>query len=143
MPKRAGVELPGSDAGALVGLADRLDTIAGCFGIGQIPTGTADPFGLRRLSLAILYIIKDRGFTLSLREVVHKALALYGDKVDGGSATVDAVLQFLKGRFINDAIAKGYDAGTVEAVTSVTFDDVNDCFKRVDSLMAIKTEELF
>jgi len=50
---------------------------------------------------------------------------------------------FLKGRFINDAIAKGYDAGAVEAVTSVEFDDVNDCFKRVDSFMAIRNEDSF
>ena len=143
MPKRAGAELPSSDVGAIVGLADRLDTIAGCFGIGQIPTGTVDPFGLRRLSLAVLSLIKDRGFTLPLRETLHKALALYGDKVDGSSATVEAMLLFLKGRFINDAIAKGYDAGAVEAVTSVEFDDVNDCFKRVDSFMAIRNEDSF
>ncbi len=143
MPKRAGAELPVSTAGALVGLADRLDTIAGCFGIGQTPTGTADPFGLRRLSLAVLYIIKDRGYALSLHEIVYKALALYGDKVDGSAATVDGVLAFLKGRYVNDAIARGGDAGAVEAVTSVTFDDVNDCSNRVDAFMAIKKDEAF
>jgi glycyl-tRNA synthetase beta chain len=143
MPKRAGAELPASTAGALVGLADRLDTIAGCFGIGQTPTGTADSFGLRRLSLAVLYIIKDRGWGLSLHEIVYKALALYGDKVDGSAATVDGVLAFLKGRYVNDAIARGGDAGAVEAVTSVTFDDVNDCSNRVDAFMAIKKDEAF
>jgi glycyl-tRNA synthetase beta chain len=143
MPKRAGAELPASDVGAIVGLADRLDTIAGCFGIGQTPTGTADPFGLRRLSLAVLHIIKDRGYTLSLQEIVHKALALYGEKVDGGFSTVDAVVSFLKGRYINDAIAKGYDAGAVEAATSVAFDDVNDCADRIDSFIAIRQEEAF
>jgi glycyl-tRNA synthetase beta chain len=143
MPKRAGAELPGSDAGAIVGLADRLDTIAGCFGIGQTPTGTADPFGLRRLSLAVLHIIKDRGYTLSLQEIVHKALALYGEKVDGGSSTVDGVISFLKGRYVNDAIAKGYDAGAVEAATSVAFDDVNDCADRIDAFITIRQEEAF
>jgi glycyl-tRNA synthetase beta chain len=143
MPKRAGAELPHTNMGAIVGLADRLDTIAGCFGIGQTPTGTADPFGLRRLSLAVLHIIKDRGYSLSLHEIIHKALALYGDKVDGSSATVDGVLAFLKGRYSNDAIAKGYDAGAVEAVTSVTFDDVNDCANRLDAFIAIKKEEAF
>jgi glycyl-tRNA synthetase beta chain len=143
MPKRAGAELPATDVGAIVGLADRLDTIAGCFGIGQIPTGTADPFGLRRLSLGVLYIIKDRGYKLSLHEIIHKALALYGDKVDGGFSTVDGVLSFIKGRYINDAIAKGYDAGAVEAVTSVAFDDVNDCADRIDAFIAIRQEESF
>ncbi len=143
MPKRAGAELPSSEAGALIGLADRLDTIAGCFGIGQIPTGTADPFGLRRLALAVLHIIADRGYAVSLQEIIYKALALYGDRVDGGSATVDSVLAFIKGRYSNDAVAKGCDAGAVEAVTSVVFDDVNDCSDRIAAFIAIGKEEAF
>ncbi len=143
MPKRAGAELPSSDAGAIVGLADRLDTIAGCFGIGQIPTGTADPFGLRRLALAVLHIIESRGFRLSLREIIHKALALYGDKVNGGVETVDSVLGFIKGRYFNDAVSKGCDAGAVDAVISVTFDDVKDCSERIEAFVAIKQDEAF
>jgi len=143
LPKRAGSELPLSPPGALVGLADRVDTLVGCFGIGQQPTGTTDPFGLRRLSLALLHIISDRGYTLSLREMIYKALALYGDKVDGSSVTVNAVLAFMKGRFINDAVAGGLDQGAVEAVTSLGFDDVNDCRKKIDALVAIRHETAF
>ncbi len=143
MPKRAGAQLPSSETGVIVGLADRLDTIAGCFGIGQVPTGTADPFGLRRLSLAVLNLVSDRKYTLSLKEIVHKALALYGDKVDGSTKTVDIVTAFIQGRYVNDCIAKGFDAGAVEAVTSVTFDDVNDCTQRIEAFMAIKKENAF
>ncbi|MEK6201615.1 MAG: glycine--tRNA ligase subunit beta [Desulfobulbaceae bacterium] len=143
LPKRAGSELPASTLGALIGLADRLDTLVGCFGIGQQPTGTTDPFGLRRLALALLHIIGDRGYTLSLQEMVYKALALYGDKVDGGAATVDAVMAFIKGRFVNDAVAKGVDQEAVEAVTSLGFDDVNDCKKKIDALTAIREDESF
>ena len=66
MPKRAGADIPSTDIGALLGLADRFDTLAGCFGIGQVPTGTADPFGLRRISLAILHIIEGKGYSISL-----------------------------------------------------------------------------
>ena len=143
MPKRAGAELPTLTAGALVGMADRLDTIAGCFGIGQIPTGTTDPFGLRRLSLALLHIIEDKGYGLSLQEVVHKSLALYGDKVDGSSVTVDSVLDFIKGRFVNDKVAKGVDPEAIDAVTSVIFDDVNDCLKRIEAFKTIRDEDAF
>ncbi len=143
MPKRAGAALPGTATGAIVGLADRFDTVAGCFGIGQAPTGTADPFGLRRLSLAILHIIQDRQYSLSLKEILHKALALYGDKVDGSSKTVDTVITFVKGRYVNDCIAKGVDPEAVEAVTSVLFDDVNDCTKRIEAFMAIKNDDAF
>ncbi len=143
LPKRAGALLPVSHPGAFVGLADRLDTLVGCFGIGQQPTGTTDPFGLRRLALALLHIIGDRGYSLSLREMVYKALALYGDKVNGSAETVDAVVAFIKGRFVNDMVAKGVDQGAVEAVTSLGFDDVNDCIKKIEALAAIRNEEPF
>jgi glycyl-tRNA synthetase beta chain len=143
MPKRAGADLPTETAGALVGLADRLDTLVGCFGIGQVPSGTADPFGLRRISLAILQIIRGNDYTLSLREVIHKALALYGNRVDGSSTTVDAVLSFVEGRYRNDCIAKGWDAEAVAAAASVGFDDVNDCSLRAEALSDMKTNPVF
>ena len=143
MPLRAGAALPSSQVGAIVGLADRLDTLAGCFGIGQVPTGTTDPFGLRRLALAILHIIRDRGYEVSLREIVHKALALYGEKVDGSAKTVETIVSFIKGRYVNDCVAGGLDPQAVEAVTSVTFDDVNDCRKRIDAFIAIRQQDAF
>ena len=143
MPKRAGADLPTSAAGALVGLADRIDTIAGCFGIGQIPTGTADPFGLRRLSLALLHIVADRKYRLSLREIFRKALMLYGDKVDASAATVDAIVTFIRGRFENDEVSKGREAGIVEAVTSIGFDDICDTLARIESFASIRKEDAF
>ncbi len=143
MPKRAGAPLPATDIGALLGLADRFDTLAGCFGIGQVPTGTADPFGLRRISLAILHIIEGKGYTISLREIVHKALALYGSKVDGGSETVAATVNFIKGRFANDCISKGLAAEAVDAAVSVHFDDVNDCRQRIEAIILISQQPAF
>jgi glycyl-tRNA synthetase beta chain len=143
MPKRAGADIPNTDIGALLGLADRFDTLAGCFGIGQVPTGTADPFGLRRISLAILHIIEGKNYTISLREIVHKALALYGDKVDGGAQVVEAVLSFIKGRFSNDCISRGFGAEVVDAAVSVDFDNVNDCLQRIEALLKISLEPNF
>ena len=143
MPQRAGADIPALDEGAILGLADRFDTLVGCFGIGQVPSGTADPFGLRRISLAILHIIEGREYTLSLKELVHKALALYGDKVDGSAETVDRVVQFIRRRFSNDCVRRGYDSGVVEAVVSVVFDDVNDALQRIASFTAIRNEPSF
>jgi glycyl-tRNA synthetase beta chain len=143
MPKRAGAEIPHTDLGALLALADRFDTLAGCFGIGQVPTGTADPFGLRRISLAILHIIEGKGYSFSLQEIVHKALALYGDKVDGGNETVAAVLSFVKGRFANDCVSRGLAAEAVDAATSVGFDDVNDCLLRINAILQVQREPAF
>lgn len=143
LPKRAGDELPSSAVGAVVGLADRLDTLCGCFGIGQLPTGTTDPFGLRRIALAILHILEHFDWSLSLYEVVHKSLSLYGDKVDGSAETVKQVLAFIRGRFVNDQLAAGKDGEAVEAVTSVSFDDVNDSLQKIQSLIDIRGEEAF
>jgi len=143
MPKRAGTDIPSTDTGAVLGLADRFDTLVGCFGIGQIPTGTADPFGLRRISLAILHIIEGKGYNISLKELIHKALALYGDKVNGNADTVNAIVHFVKRRFINDCITRGIDSGTVEAVVAVTFDDINDCLERINAFTAIRKKPSF
>ncbi|SHO45622.1 glycine--tRNA ligase subunit beta [Desulfopila aestuarii] len=143
MPKRAGADLPSSTVGAIVALADRFDTIAGCFGIGQKVTGTADPFGLRRLSLAVLNILADGGWDISIQEIVHKALALYGNKVDGSSKTVATIVHFIQGRFVNDCVAKGIEQGVVEAVTSVEFDNVKDALDRIGALQAIRNDQAF
>ncbi|PID75378.1 MAG: glycine--tRNA ligase subunit beta [Deltaproteobacteria bacterium] len=142
-PKRAGAAVPESTPGAILALADRFDSLVGCFGIGFIPTGTADPFALRRTTLAILHIIEEKGYHFSLREIVVKALALYGDKVDGGEATVEQILDFIKERFRNDRLARGVVAGAVEAVLASSFDDVNACQKRLAALVELHGEPSF
>jgi len=144
LPVRAGGTLPASIPGALVGMADRLDSLAGCFGIGQTPTGTTDPFGLRRIALGLLHVIGARGFSLSLAEIVQEALALYGDKLTLPREEASRnVLDFIKGRFVNDLTSQGIPAEAVEAVTSVSFDNPVDCRKRIDALMAISNQEAF
>lgn len=143
MPKRSGAAVPTTDTGAILALADRIDTLAGCFGIGLVPTGTADPFGLRRITLAILSIVEEKGYQVSLKEIISKALALYGDKVNASGETVEAILGFIKGRFIHDRVAKGAMAGAVDAAIAVTFDDINDCLKRIEAMTDIYKEPSF
>jgi len=144
LPVRAGGNLPAEIPGALVGIADRLDTVSGCFGIGQVPTGTTDPFGLRRLVLGMLHIIESQNFTLSLSEAVEAALQLYGEKLTEDRKTaLSMILDFIKGRFVNDLTGKGVPGSAVEAVTSVVFDDVVDCRARIDALTAIRNQPAF
>ena len=144
LPVRAGGNLPTETAGALVGMADRLDTLSGCFGIGQAPTGTTDPFGLRRLALGLLHIIESQNFALSLSEAVEVALQLYGEKLTEDKAIAKRnILDFIKGRFVNDIIGKGVPGSAVEAVTSVSFDDVVDCRAKIDALAAIRNQPAF
>ncbi len=143
MPVRSDAALPETGIGAIIGLADRIDTIAGCFGIKKVPTGTADPYGLRRLSLAVLHLIEDRGYVLSLPEIFNKALALYGNKVDGGSRTVAEIMEFIKRRFVNDCMSRMMDSQAVEAVTSISFTQVIDSLERIDALSMMRKEESF
>jgi glycyl-tRNA synthetase beta chain len=144
LPIRAGGDLPTQIPGALVGMADRLDTITGCFGIGQVPTGTTDPFGLRRLALGLLHIIESNGFILSLPETVARALELYEDKLsEEKTAAKSMIVNFIKGRFVNDLIGRGVPGSAIEAVTSVSFDDVVDCRARIDALSAIREQPSF
>ncbi len=143
MPVRAASPLPASILGAIVSLADRIDTIAGCFGIGQKPSGTADPFGLRRQSLGLIRIIQDKKFSLSINELIDEAMRLYGDKlsVDHKTAKQNAV-DFIKGRFVNDQTGR-IPGETVKAVVSVCFDDIVDINYRIKALDTISHQESF
>ena len=144
LPVRAGGTLPSTAAGAIVSIADRLDTITGCFGIGQIPTGTTDPFGLRRQALGLLHIVADQGFPISLVAAVDESLRLYGNKLTEDQATAKrTVLEFIKGRFVNDLTNQGIPAKAVEAVTSISFDDIVDCRLRINALVAISNQPEF
>lgn len=76
-PRYKGDAMPASDIGALVGIADKLDTIIGCFAIGKIPTGSEDPYGLRRNASGMVQILSERGWDLTLPDLLDTALSIY------------------------------------------------------------------
>lgn len=98
LPRFAGDELPETKTGAAVALADRLDTIVGIFGIGQPPTGSKDPFALRRAALGALRLIVEKGFDLDLRDCLAQAQANYPQLADKADL-VDTVLAYMIERF--------------------------------------------
>jgi len=142
-PVRAGGELPQKLLGATVGIADRADTLAGCFAIGEKPTGTTDSFGLRRLALGLLNIIQGHTIHISLKKIVSQALAGYQGVVDVPGDTYEQLMEFIRLRFENDVIAAGVRPETVVAATSVGFDDVVDCRSRIRALANISSREQF
>jgi glycyl-tRNA synthetase beta chain len=142
-PVRAGGELPEQITGALVGMADRIDTLAGCFAIGEKPTGTTDPFGLRRQALGLLHIILGHKLHLSLAELIRQALAGYQGAIAIESAAAEQVLEFIRLRFENDRIAGGQRPEVVAAAVTTGFDDVVDCLARINALEAIRPREEF
>jgi glycyl-tRNA synthetase beta chain len=117
LPRHAGDLLPGDLTGALVGMGDRFDTICGCFGVGLIPTGAADPYGLRRHALAIIHILRDQGLHLNLPEAVWAALDLLKGKISRTpEETALEVLDFFQTRLQHLLLSEGIDNETVAAV---------------------------
>ena len=98
MPRFAGDALPSSGVSASVALADKLDTLVGIFGIGQLPKGDKDPFALRRAAIGVLRIVTELTLPLDLETLVSKAIDVYGDKLTNAE-TQSQVVDFVLGRF--------------------------------------------
>ena len=139
LPAFAGDRLPGSPIGDIVSMADRLDTIVGCFGGGLVPTGTADPFGLRRHALAIIRIILEKKFTLPLTELIEASGKLLTEKMERPFVDVKKeVLDFFRVRFQYFLLDKGHPFDVIEAAFSASFDELLDVQGRVDALAEAK-----
>jgi glycyl-tRNA synthetase beta chain len=144
LPVRSGGELPGTVEGALLGIADKMDTICGTFAIGLQPSGTADPYALRRLSLGVLHILEERALPLALPALVAEALKPYRGVISEASGDLAAgVLGFFRGRFVNDLAARGFAQDCVEAAVSAGFDVCADCVRRVEALTAVRSRPEF
>jgi glycyl-tRNA synthetase beta chain len=98
MPRFAKDKLPATTTGAIIALADRLDTLVGIFGIGEQPTGSKDPFALRRASVAVLRILVEGQYDLDLRELLTLSLNQY-DSLPQSGETVEQVLSYMLERF--------------------------------------------
>ncbi len=141
LPARSGGPLPTSKTGAIVSLADRMDNIAGCFAIGLIPTGKADPFALRRHALAIIRIIEAMEWDISLAEFIEKALSILGEEIEFDSKTAfSSVMDFFRERYRHMMLRSGYESDPIVAVISVTFDRVYGLRSRIDNLKKFASE---
>jgi glycyl-tRNA synthetase beta chain len=143
LPTQAGGALPSSDVGAFVSLADKMDTICGCFSVGLIPTGSADPYALRRSAIGIINIILDKGYRLPLEGFIKASLDLLSAKATRPLEEVHKdVLEFFKGRFVN-LMADRYPSDAVEAVVSVSFDDLVDAAAKIAALAEFRNRDDF
>ena len=144
LPIRAGGDLPQSSAGAILSIADKIDTITGCFGVGLIPSGAADPFALRRQALGIINIILQRGYRLSLGELTDQALARLRQWLKRPEDEVRAdVLEFFRLRLKNRLTGQGASTDGAEAVLVLHHDDLVASEARVWALEGIRTREDF
>src|SRR6185369_16519214 len=136
--------IPRGRAGLAAGLADRLDTLVGIFGLGLIPTGSKDPFGLRRAAQGIVRIALEGNLALDLEAVAAEAAKLFGDRVKRGAAQIlDDLRPFLHDRIRYVLGLRGYAYDEIEAALAVGVTNLPDLAARVDALHRMREEPGF
>ncbi len=139
LPRHADDDLPEDMAGVLVGLADRLDTICGLFGVGLTPTGAADPYGLRRHALAVIRILRHHRLHLDLPEAVRQGLELLKSKISRKpEEAAPEILDFLRTRLQHLLLSEGFDHETVTAVLAAGCRDVVEAADKVKALAEVR-----
>lgn len=142
-PAGADDDPPRGDVGAVVALADRLDTLAGLFGLGLVPSGSKDPYALRRAALGVVRIVIDRGWRLDLRAAAEDAWERHGSLPVDMATTLSGLWPFLveRLRFVLEKQAFSHDE--IEAVLSTDVSDVADAAERVAAVASIRSREDF
>ncbi|MBC5763364.1 glycine--tRNA ligase subunit beta [Ramlibacter albus] len=118
-PRFAGDELPRNDVGIAVALADKLETLVGMFGIGNLPSGDKDPFALRRHALGVVRMLIERGLDLELPALVKAASDTFGKLLPDAAASNGQAMQFIYERIGGYLREQGWSPAEVEAVISV------------------------
>jgi glycyl-tRNA synthetase beta chain len=136
-PTYSGGALPETLAGSLLGVADKADTICGCFSIGLVPTGASDPYALRRQSIGLIQIALKNRFSFSLRRLIGESLSLFD--AAHSDAAAEEVYLFLRNRMSQMLVDEGFPKDVVSAVVSISADNVSDVWSRVRALTALKS----
>jgi len=140
MPRSHQGKLAETIEGSLLGLADKLDTLVGSFWAGFIPSGSEDPWGLRREAQGIIEILLKKKWRISLHQFIKESLDLYGEKEEK-EEVMSGVKQFLKMRMVGILKDKKIKPDEIKAVAGVGFDDPVDLIKRGEILHKILSRE--
>ncbi|GAW93424.1 glycine--tRNA ligase subunit beta [Calderihabitans maritimus] len=146
LPRFAGDVLPQSPLGMVLSIADRIDSIVGCFAVGIQPTGSQDPYALRRQALGICNIILERGLEFSLHQLIRQAYGLYRDKTElefSEAEVVEQVGSFFRQRLENILEEKGIRYDVVKAVVSAQWDDLYDAYLRAVAVQEFRQDPGF
>ncbi len=138
-PVASGGRLPESSTGAILSIADKIDSICGCFSAGLIPTGASDPYALRRQSIGIIQIMLDNKMKFSLKSLISKGVELYADKVDGDvDKVVGTISEFIEKRIERILVEAGFSKDVTASVTGASIDNIPDVWNRVKALEGMK-----
>ena len=144
LPTRSGGDLPSQLPGSLVSIADKLDTLVGCFGVGQIPSGTADPYALRRQALGITRVILEKDLSVSLSDLIDQALTGLDQKLtEPAEQTRESVLDFFRVRLQHFLIGQGEPHDVVDAVLAYHLDPLTDTVEKIAALNEFKKSDAF
>jgi glycyl-tRNA synthetase beta chain len=143
-PVYSGAPLPKTPVGAILSISDKIDSICGCFSVGLIPTGASDPYALRRQGIGIIQILRDKGFSFSLRELIQNSVAQFGEKSDPENIDlIEKVYRFLQNRIAYLLAEDGFSKDTVAAVLSVSCNNIPETWSRVGALEILKAKPDF
>jgi len=134
--------LPSTITGGIVSIADKLDTIVGYFGIGNIPSGSQDPYALRRQSAGIVRILSEFGIHLALDRAVEKSISLY-NRFPQPDRIKDNILEFLKGRISALLSERGFAYDVIDSILAVDSTDVSNTIKRAYALSRFRNRPDF
>ena len=143
-PTYSGGPLPDTIAGSVLSIADKIDSICGCFSAELIPTGASDPYALRRQGIGIIQIMHEKGFLFSLRKLIKKSLGHFELKSSVGlSELTQKIYTFLQNRIIQLLADQGYAKDAIAAVVDVSIDNVPNIWNRLEALEALKAKPDF
>jgi glycyl-tRNA synthetase beta chain len=131
-PRFAGDKLPSTNEGLVVAIADKIDTISGIYGIGQAPTGSKDPYALRRLALGLMRILLEAKIEINLKKLIDVSLDLHLKEVDRDSS--ESIYQFMMDRLKAYYKDINIDGSIYEAVLAVSPESPLDFHQRVEAL---------
>jgi glycyl-tRNA synthetase beta chain len=134
LPRFATDDLPQSEAGAVLAIADRLDTLSGVWAAGLKPTGSKDPFALRRVALGILRIILVREWDISLRDWIRRSVDLFGELIVDRDVVAAEASAFVEDRLAGIFIEEGIEPDVVAAVLASSAANALDARARVRAL---------
>ena len=135
-PISADGPLPQTDAGVILSIADKIDTLVGYFGINERPTGSQDPYSLRRQAIGVARILLEKKFQLPLGSIIEEAVRLYGVELEEDTKSV--LLEFFKGRIEVLLQAKGYEPDVLDTVLATGELDISDILKRAEVVAAFR-----
>ncbi|NJD56926.1 MAG: glycine--tRNA ligase subunit beta [Nitrospirae bacterium] len=143
LPKSFGDRLPKSEMGAVTSLADKIDNVTAFFSIGLIPTGSEDPFALRRQAMGVVSILLDRGYALSLKEIFDFALGSM-KQVKNPGTVMENIMNFMAQRTEFILSSAGYQQEIIRAVIHLAFSNpLQGITARMDALAAAQKETAF